>query len=80
MHTAWDEQGHTKNVYYKVKRLNFEVNKIISFFSISHPSKILESKQISCLHDVYNQRCEMSYTNFVELHFQGQPSRSGGGF
>ena len=38
---------------------------------------MLESIQRSCLYDVYNQRYERSYTNVFDLHFQGQPSRSG---
>ena len=43
---------------------------------------MLESIHRSCLtvYDVYNQRHERLYTNVFDLHFQGQPTKSGESF
>ena len=41
---------------------------------------MLESIQRSYLYDVYNRRYERSYTYVFDLHFQGQPSKSGDWF
>ena len=59
-----------KCVWPWVPRSNVWDTWIVSTFSTSHASKLLESIQRSCLYDVYNQRYERSYTNVFDLDFK----------